>query len=84
MNLIDLFKKHYNNFIIYQIEDLPEKIKKRLSKRDSTGETLGTRIKIENEVKQGRKIADRIFVNNKELETTVNDIKNAIQQDFAP
>ncbi len=81
--LVSRLPKYYANYRIYQIEDSEERVKQRLLDRQASGHQLGTRLQAyDQEMKLGRQLADRIFV-NLNLETTADDIATAIAEDFS-
>ena len=81
-SLINLFDKHYSNYIIYQIEDNLSNVEKRLFDRKEKGEALGTRLDdYHKEVELGRKLANRVFVNTS-IDNLYEKIKKAISLDF--
>jgi guanylate kinase len=81
--LVPLLQKHYNDFIIYQLEDTYDRVAGRLQDREKNGEQPGERLGMyEKEIASGRKIADRIIVNSDDLVSTVAKVEDAILQDF--
>lgn len=81
--LLSLLTKHYKNPVVYQVEDEYERIRKRLDVRTSEGEKQGTRlIDYQKELLAGRKLADRIFKNERDIDSLIKDIKVAINKDF--
>ncbi len=80
--LLERLSKHYPNFVVYQIEDDVERIRKRLQARQEAGEQLGTRlVDYEKEISLGRKVAGRVF-ENEELDVTVQAIEETLKEDF--
>ena len=80
--LLPLVAKHYKKAEIYHIEDSVPRIEKRLIRRESAGETTGSRLaNVKAEIKAGRKLADRIFVNGN-IAPLVESIKKSLQNDF--
>lgn len=83
-SLIDLFSKHYSNYLIYQIEDTLPRIRDRLSERKLFGEAIGSRLDdYENEIAIGRKMAKRSFINDGAAKSLSNNLKRAILEDFS-
>lgn len=82
--LIPLLKKHYHNFVIYQIEDSYEHAAARLAKRAEVGEQPGERLdQFSAELATGRQLATRVFSNNSTVDTLTAEVASAIKKDFA-
>lgn len=81
--LVTALQRVYPECLVYQIEDSFERIKPRLQKRESSGEAQGSRlIDYEKELADGRKLAHRVFVNNRGKNDVVSEIAAAIKIDF--
>lgn len=77
--LIDLFKKHYKNLIVYQIEANLEALKSRLNKRESD---TNKRLEIASEeTRLGRLIADESFDNSDDLSKALGKVKSSLSND---
>ncbi|HET7673087.1 MAG TPA: hypothetical protein VFK11_01060 [Candidatus Saccharimonadales bacterium] len=73
---------HYDNPVIYQIEADKDRVKEALEKRAVAGSEPGTRLKdYEAELKLGRKLAGKIFI-NEDLDETVEQIARELVKDF--
>jgi guanylate kinase len=83
-SLIDVFSEHYPNYLIYQIEDTLPRVNERLMARKIYGEEVGERLdNYEKEVKAGRKLAKRVFVNEGTAEEVAKELQSALIEDFA-
>lgn len=81
--LMPLFNKHYPNNIVYQISDDISRIKQRLEERQTKGEPLGSRLSdYEKEVTLGEQYAKRMFVNDGDIKSLAEQLKEAIRKDF--
>jgi len=81
--LLPLLKKHYSNLVIYELEDVRERVTARLKERSEQGEALGSRLEdYDTEVTAGHKLANRVIVNSADLEEFVATLKQAVQEDF--
>jgi guanylate kinase len=84
-NLLPLLAKHYSNFKAYQVEDEFSRVKDRLLKRQAAGEPQGSRLNdYELEINMGRQSAQRTFTNKSDIQTLVDQIEQAISNDFKP
>jgi guanylate kinase len=82
VNLLHLVAKHYKQALVYHIEDSKARIRERLRRRESAGEAPGSRLAgIEMEIKTGRQLANRIFV-NENIDSLVEEIKQSLRNDF--
>jgi guanylate kinase len=81
-SLMNSFKSYYPLNIVYQIEDKLDRVAQRLEQRATEGEPMGTRLNDhEKEIKAGRLLANRIFIND-ELDKLVVELTKAIKEDF--
>lgn len=81
--LVPLLRKHYSNYIVYQLEDTYAKVVERLHDREKNGEHSGERLKMyEKEIAAGRNIADKVIVNGDDFLAVVAQAESAILQDF--
>jgi guanylate kinase len=82
-SILDLFTRHYSNYIIYQVVDSKQKVGKRLNARKLHGEEIGLRLdNFEKEIELGNKMAKRTFINNSSPDKLVNQLTQAIKTDF--
>lgn len=82
VGVLEKLSQHYDNFTVYQIEDEKEKVEKRLRKRASNGELIGTRLDdYTKELEAGRRVANRVF-HNCDLDSIAAEITKAILEDF--
>lgn len=82
-SLIELFSRHYSNYIIYQVADTKERVKERLEARKQHGEDIGSRLdNFQKEVELGNKIAKRTFLNNSMPDKLANQLAQAIRTDL--
>lgn len=80
---LQLLNSLYPKRIIYQIEAPYEQVATRLGKRTQTGVELGSRLDdYKKETEEGRRHANRIFVNDGSINKTVKQLAAAIRQDF--
>lgn len=81
--ILTLVPKHYTNYVVYQIEDRPTKVRERLLKRKAEGEQQGTRLRdYKKEIEGGRRVANRVFINKTSVELLADEIEKAIKKDF--
>jgi len=79
--VIEQFAKHFNNFVIYQIEADMNSVSERLQKRE---QEMGNRLKnYQQELKLGRKLAARVFINDSDVNALTRQVKLAIVADFS-
>lgn len=80
--LLPLMDEHYTNYMIYQIEDEPEKVAQRLQERQAAGHAMGSRLDdYHEEIAAGRKRAQRLFTNDGSLEDLAGRIAEALIED---
>ena len=73
----------YPERIIYQVEAPYDFVSTRLKNRVKSGAPIGTRLEdYDKEVSDGRKIAQRVFINDGTLNGLFNQVKVAIETDF--
>lgn len=78
---IDLFRHHFPDHVIYQIECPKEMVQTQLQSRGD--KNLGTRLSdFDEEVATGRQLAHRIFVNDSDLEHLAKEVTIALEKDF--
>lgn len=81
--ILPLVYRHYNSVIVYQIEAPKTTAEERIRTRGGTDTDAQKRLAIyDQELQQGRKIADRIFVNDKNLHDLVKAVTRALREDF--
>lgn len=81
-SLLDRAYVYFKNNKVYHIEDSFDHVYERLQARKAEGEKLGTRLQdYQKEVKDGRRLADRVFI-NRGIEDMVEEIEQAIKEDF--
>jgi len=81
--VIPLLSKYYIYPVIYHIESTRNLTLKRLNNRHKTEEEVNKRMaEYDQEVAIGRKIAQRIFINDDEFDKLYEQIKKSIRQDF--
>ena len=81
--VLDLIKLHYSSVIIYQVESKKNLVRSRLISRCSSPVDTEHRMKLyDEEVELGRHHADRVFMNNDDIEQLKNEFIRALQQDF--
>lgn len=70
--------------IVYQLEDAPERLQRRLLQRGGDPADIAARLKDNAlEVEEGRRLADRIFVNDSTLDALVHQVAQALWIDLA-
>ena len=80
---IPLLGRHYDQPSVYQVEDSRERVAARLLERHRDPTGLGTRLRdYDAEVALGRAEADRVFVNDRDVESLVAAMRQAIEADF--
>jgi len=81
--LIQMVHKHYPEKIIYQIHSPIGKLESRLLKRQQQGDELGSRLSdTESEIRLGEQLADRVFINDRNIDLLIKEIKDSIKEDF--
>lgn len=74
---VSLLKKHYPDCLIFQIERSRELAEAELTRRQD--ESIGTRLNgFDEEIALGRKLADKVFVNDGTLTALVDKIEAAL------
>jgi guanylate kinase len=82
-SLLPLLQRHYPEHLVYQIEDKIEVVASRLRAREQNGELQGSRLAdASTEIMVGRKVADRVFVNDATVEVLADKLIAAIHEDF--
>jgi guanylate kinase len=80
--LIQRFAAFAPQMLVYQIEDTADRVHQRLLRRDCGREDLVARLADNRrEVALGRRIADRVFVNEGRLEALVDSVGGALRGD---
>lgn len=80
--LLPLMDEHYTNYVVYQIEDAPEKVAQRLRERQAAGHDMGSRLTdYQEEIAAGRNRAQRLFTNDGTLEDLAGRIAEALIED---
>ena len=79
--LINKMRTVYPDIVVYQIEAPAEVVKQRLKNRSNSEKS--TRLSdLAAELELGRKIADRVYINDKEINVTADAIEKDLKQDF--
>ena len=79
---LDALATHLPARLIYQIEDSPERARRRLLARGNDAVELAARLGgARDEAASGRVVADRVFVNDRSLAELVDDVARALQLD---
>jgi guanylate kinase len=79
---IGLFREHFPDNVIYQIETSKSEAELRLRSRGD--KELGTRLSnFDNELQQGRQLSDRIFVNDHTIGMLASMVEAAIGDAFS-
>ena len=77
--LVDRLKPFVASFVVYQIEDTTDRVRERLIARGCPADELAARLRDnEVEVALGRRIADRVFVNDGPLLELVDAIADTL------
>lgn len=80
-NFVGLLKKHYPESRIFQIERPKQLAVAELLKRND--DYHGTRLEqFDEEISQGRKLADKVFLNDGSVSKLVKQIENSINNEF--
>lgn len=81
--LIQMVHRHYPEKIIYQIHSPIDRLESRLLKRQQQGDELGSRLSdTESEIRLGEQLADRVFINDRDIDLIIKEIKDSIKEDF--
>ncbi len=79
--LINKMRAVYPDIVVYQIEAPADVVEQRLKNRSNSEK--GTRLSdLDAELELGRKIADRFYINDKEINVTADAIEKDLKQDF--
>ena len=82
--LLPLVGRHFPDRVVYQVEDSAARVRERLAARGVSGPALGTRLTgYEQERDEGRRRADRVFVNAGTLADLVDEVAAAVAADFS-
>lgn len=80
--LVARFAASVPHHVVYQVEDRPERVMARLAGRDSGHDDLEARLRDNRaEVEAGRRVAHRVFVNDRSLSRLADAMETAIGLD---
>ncbi|MEY2426366.1 MAG: guanylate kinase [Actinomycetota bacterium] len=81
-SLVEQFRRFEPAFLVYQIEDDAHRVEERLSQRGTGDAELHARLADNGrELVAGRRVADRVFVNDRSIAALCDDITAALAAD---
>jgi guanylate kinase len=81
--LLPLLREYYEQCVVYQVEDLRDRVLERVGGRGANPHEVGSRLAdFDAEIEMGRMSAKRVFTNSSDIESVTRQVRDAVRLDF--